>query len=153
MGDQGGTSVLDSFAFLDVSLFIAGNLNLRRVQQNGTQAISITSPATLTIRDCQLNGPLTATASTAINLIRGNTFNGQCNLTASNIDNVRSNVFNGPAKLQKITVGGPNTWDGGNTFNDTLIIINTSMAALATAFVLGDTFNTYCAFRRFSWAF
>lgn len=150
-GDKGGSVVLDAAGgFLDADLFISGNLVLRNITQDNLLPISITSPANLTIRQCNFSGPISASADNAITVIRDNVFNNSCNILADNIENLRYNTFNGPTRIQKISGGSADTWDGGNIFNDSTMIVNSSPDDLQTAFAFGDTFNYQAVFRRLS---
>lgn len=111
--------------------FNTGTLALQKITQSGTtsQSIALTGTATLIL------GP-------------ASTFNGNVTFTSPRIL-LNGSTYNGTASITKngTTV---NNCDGGNVFNSTASLTNSSDAAWVLANITGDTFNGAVTFSQTS---
>lgn len=123
-GANGGTSTLASGKIVSAGSggFSAGTLTFKNFTQSGStaQTLTLSSSATLTFSTSSYwNGPITI--STPNILFSGSTFNNKVNITK--------------------TGGSNNACVGGNTFNDSLIINNSSGSFIYMTYTNNDAFN------------
>ncbi|MCG3167813.1 MAG: hypothetical protein POELPBGB_03608 [Bacteroidia bacterium] len=94
------------------------------------------------------NGTINAIGSSTT--FAGTTFGAAVNVNSADIYNTGSNVFNNKVKITK-TSNTANTWTGGNTFNDSLIITNTGTNYIRLANTgSGDTYASHAVFHNTS---
>ncbi len=127
-GFSTGTATLNSGKLVKIGTagFSAGTLQLSRITQTGSSAHSYT---------------LTGTALLAVS---NSSFQAPVSFTAPQIT-IASNTFNGSVRIEK-TGATDNTSTGGNTFNDTTNIINSSANALRLANTTADDYNSLVTF-------
>ncbi|HRJ29850.1 MAG TPA: hypothetical protein PLV21_06285 [Cyclobacteriaceae bacterium] len=118
----GGFATLASGRTLNIGSFTAGELRLFRLTQAGPTAQSLTLTGTSLLR------------------IGGNTtFNGAVNFVSPQVL-LEGSIYNGTASIEK-NGATTNNSNGGNTFNGTTTITNSSTAQMLLSNGAGDTFN------------
>jgi hypothetical protein len=127
----GGFATLAAGSTFNIGSFITGELRLRRVTQVGptTQSLTLTGTALLRIGD-------------------NTTFNGAVDFISPQVL-LDGGVFNDAASIEKNGTTTNNS-NGGNTFNGTTIITNTSTAQMLLANGAGDTYNGPVTFSKIS---
>lgn len=127
----GGFATLAAGRTLNIGSFTAGELRLRRLTQVGptAQSLTLTGTALLRVGD-------------------NTTFNGNVNFVSPQVL-LDGGIYNGAASIEK-NGATTNNSNGGNTFNGTTIITNSSTAQMLLAANAGDTFNGSVTFSKTS---
>ncbi|MBX2965512.1 MAG: hypothetical protein KF845_05145 [Cyclobacteriaceae bacterium] len=127
----GGFAELAAGQTFNIGTFTAGELRFRRVTQVGAtpQTITLTGTALLTVGT-------------------GTTFNGDVTFVSPQV-NLDGGTYNGDAYIEK-SGAGTNNNAGGNTFNGTTILTNSSAAQWLLSNTTPDTFNGAVTFSKTS---
>ncbi len=146
-GQNNGSTTIASGSALLTNGYTSTQMIIRNVTQNGTAANGTFTPVNFTPTACIFGGNFTCTATTAT--ITSSEFRATNSITATNLSGVRQSGFSSVSGTTTLTksAGGANNWYGGNTFNNTTIINNSTNQTISLASTAADVFNGTTTFR------